>query len=103
MTLAGSRQALRTITATAAVLVSLVAPAALSAQSTARSVTGTIIIAHGADSTWNSHVFEVAKQVNTGGPVEVSFLMGQGAKAARFQDVVRKLESQGVSEIVLTL
>lgn len=85
----------------AVVLVSTLAAAPLSAQATARNVTGTIIIAHGADSTWNSHVFEVAKQVRTGGPVEVSFLMGPGAKAARFQDVVRKLESQGVSEIAV--
>src|SRR5687767_5591383 len=78
---------------------------ALGAQSvsaqTARNTVGTIIIAHGADSTWNSHVFEVAKQVRTGGPVEVSFLMGAGAKAARFQDAVRKLEAQGVREIAV--
>ena len=77
------------------------APAPLAAQATAKNAVGTIIIAHGADSTWNSHVFEVAKQVRTGGPVEVSFLMGPGAKEARFQDLVRKLEAQGVREIAV--
>lgn len=87
----------------AAALVLAGAPLAAqpSTQPAARGTTGTIIIAHGADSTWNSHVFEVARQVETGGPVEVSFLMGPGAKAARFQDVVRKLEAQGVSEIAV--
>ena len=73
----------------------LLAPAALSAQ------VGTVVVAHGGDSTWNAHVLEVAKQVNTGGPVEVSFLMGAGARSARFQDAVARLEKAGVSEIVV--
>lgn len=63
--------------------------------------TGTIIIAHGGDSTWNAGVREVAAQVQTGGPVEVSFLMGPGAVAARFQDAVAKLDAKGVSRIVI--
>ncbi len=91
----------RTIIALVAALAGAFAASSLAAQSSARNTTGTIIIAHGADSTWNSHVFEIARQVRTGGPVEVSFLMGPGAKAARFQDVVKKLESQGVSEIAV--
>jgi sirohydrochlorin cobaltochelatase len=62
---------------------------------------GTIVIAHGGDSIWNAHVREVAQQVKTGGPVEVSFLMGAGAKTARFQDAVARLEQQGVSQIVV--
>lgn len=73
----------------------LAIPAALSAQ------VGTVVVAHGGDSTWNAHVLDVAKQVNTGGPVEVSFLMGAGAKTARFQDAVARLEKAGVSEIVV--
>ena len=96
-----SRTLLRTTVAMAAVAAMWLAPADVLAQATARNAVGTIIIAHGADSTWNSHVFEVARQVRTGGPVEVSFLMGAGAKAARFQDVVRKLEGQGVREIAV--
>ena len=62
---------------------------------------GTIVIAHGGDSIWNAHVREVAQQVKTGGPVEVSFLMGAGARTARFQDAVARLEKQGVSQIVV--
>ena len=62
---------------------------------------GTIVVAHGGDSTWNAHVREVAGQVKTGGPVEVSFLMGAGAKTARFQDAVARLDAQGVSQIVV--
>ena len=62
---------------------------------------GTVIVAHGADSVWNAQVADVAKQVRTGGPVEVSYLMGGGASKARFQDAVRRLETQGISEIVV--
>ena len=62
---------------------------------------GTIVVAHGGDSVWNAQVRDVARQVKTGGPVEVSFLMGAGAKTARFQDAVARLEAQGVSQIVV--
>jgi sirohydrochlorin cobaltochelatase len=75
-----------------------VAPHAMHAQD--RSV-GTVIIAHGADAAWNAQVETVAAAARTGGPVAVSFLMGPGAKAARFQDVVRRLVDSGVSEIVV--
>ncbi|HRN52663.1 MAG TPA: CbiX/SirB N-terminal domain-containing protein, partial [Gemmatimonadaceae bacterium] len=71
----------------------------LSAQTPAS--TGTIIIAHGGDSSWNAGVREIAALVQTGGPVEVSFLMGQGAATARFQDAVAKLDAKGVSRIVV--
>ena len=62
---------------------------------------GTVVVAHGGDSIWNAHVREVAQQARTGGPIEVSFLMGAGAKTARFQDAVARLEAQGVSQIVV--
>jgi sirohydrochlorin ferrochelatase len=62
---------------------------------------GTIVIAHGADSLWNARVLDAAKAAQTGGPVEVSFLMGASAKATRLQDIVARLERQGISEIVL--
>lgn len=75
-------------------------PAAPAAAQSPRPV-GTIIIAHGGGPEWNEQVVEVAKGVRTGGPVEVSFLMGPGAKTTRFQDVVKKLEGQGVGEIVV--
>ncbi len=74
---------------------------AVGQQAGAQARVGTIIIAHGADSMWNAQVADVAKQVRTGGPVEVSYLMGAGASKARFQDAVKRLETQGVSEIVV--
>jgi sirohydrochlorin cobaltochelatase len=63
--------------------------------------TGTIIIAHGGDSLWNAGVHDVATRVRTGGPVEVSFLMGKGAPQARFQDAVARLEAKGATDIVV--
>ena len=88
----------------AATLAALV-PAALLAQSSgaapARLPVGAVIVAHGGDSVWNAHVLDVARQAKTGGPVEVSFLMGAGAKTARFQDAVARLEARGVSQIVV--
>lgn len=77
----------------------MLSAAETTAQSTGR--TGTIIIAHGGDSLWNAGVMQVAREVNTGGPVEVSLLMGPGAATSRFQDVVAKLERAGVSRIVV--
>lgn len=62
---------------------------------------GTIVVAHGGDSVWNSHVIEAARTARTGGPVEVSFLMGPAAKTTRFQDVVAKLEASGAREIAV--
>jgi sirohydrochlorin cobaltochelatase len=63
--------------------------------------TGTIIVAHGADSVWNAQVHEVARSVNTGGPVAVSFLMGPEAPRTRFHEVVATFERNGVREIVV--
>ncbi len=62
---------------------------------------GTVVIAHGGDSLWNSHVIDAARAARTGGPVEVSFLMGPAAAKARFQDAVAKLERAGVDSIVV--
>jgi len=66
-----------------------------------RGSVGTVIIAHGGDSSWNAGVAEIAAAVRTGGPVEVSFLMGSGAARARFQDAVAKLERAGATEVVI--
>ena len=62
---------------------------------------GTIIIAHGADEAWNAPVLEIASQVHTDGPVEVSFLMGEEAPAYRFQDAASRLVEQGADRIVV--
>lgn len=84
--------------ATAALLL-LAAATPLVAQPAGR--VGTILVAHGGDSTWNAGVLQAAREARTGGPVEVSFLMGAGARTARFQDAVAKLEAAGVAEIVV--
>lgn len=62
---------------------------------------GTIVVAHGGGPEWNAPVVEIAKTARTGGPVEVSFLMGAGAAMTRFQDIVGRMESAGVTEIVV--
>jgi sirohydrochlorin ferrochelatase len=62
---------------------------------------GTIVVAHGGSAEWNGHVRTVAKLVQTGGPVEVSFLMGPEAATTRFQDVAARLEKAGVDSIVV--
>lgn len=80
---------------------SLLALTALSLGAQTPVTTGTIVIAHGGDSTWNAGVRAIAAQAQTGGPVEVSFLMGPGAATARFQDAVAKLDAKGVSRIVI--
>ena len=71
------------------------------AQAQAPARVGTVIVAHGGDSLWNSRVLEVAKEAQTGGPVEVSFLMGPAAQATRFQDAVARLQAKSVTEIVV--
>lgn len=74
-------------------------PAAVLAQETDR--VGTILIAHGAGPEWNAQVEEVARLADTGGPLEVSYLMGQGAPSHRFQDAAQRLVEQGAREIVV--
>lgn len=62
---------------------------------------GTLIVAHGGDSAWNARVLDVARQAQTGGPIEVSFLMGPAAATSRFQDAVARLEAKEVAAIVV--
>ena len=62
---------------------------------------GTLIVAHGADSAWNAAVFDLAHSVKTGGPVDVSFLMGPAAGSHRFQDAVDTLAAAGAKTIVV--
>jgi sirohydrochlorin cobaltochelatase len=80
-------------------LILLVAPGAIDAQVGGR--VGTIVIAHGGDSLWNEGVRNAAREARTGGPVEVSFLMGPDASRTRFQDAVARLSSTGVELIVV--
>ena len=82
-----------------AVLAGAISPA-LPAQDAAP-VVGTILVAHGAGPGWNNLVYEMARGVRTGGPVEVSFLMGPAAPTTRFQDAVARVEGAGATEIVV--
>lgn len=75
-------------------------PATLHSQS-APAVVGTVLVAHGAGPDWNNLIYDLAREVRTGGPVEVSFLMGPAARTTRFQDAVAKLERAGAAEIVV--
>ena len=86
--------------ALAASLVATPLQAQRASTNTPRTV-GTILIAHGADSGWNAEVERIAHTANTGGPLEVSFLMGNAAREHRFQDAVSALADSGVSEIVV--
>lgn len=82
----------------------LVAPA--TAQSAAggagaQETVGTIVVAHGGSDEWNAPVLSIAEQAPTGGPVEVSFLMGDAAKDYRFQDAAARLVERGADRIVI--
>jgi sirohydrochlorin ferrochelatase len=88
----------RLAASTAMAVAAFAAPVAspLAAQSV-----GTIVVAHGGDSLWNATVRQSVAGAKTGGPLEVSFLMGPEAARTRFQDVVARMEQQGVSQIVV--
>lgn len=62
---------------------------------------GTLVIAHGGSDEWNAPVLEIAGLAPTGGPVEVSFLMGERAADYRFQDQVARLVEAGADRIVV--
>jgi sirohydrochlorin ferrochelatase len=68
---------------------------------TAHDPPAAIVVAHGAEADWNDRVREVAGLAQTGGPVEVAFLMGPEAEERPFQDVVAGLVEGGAAEIVV--
>lgn len=74
------------------------APAAVNAQA---DVPGTLVVAHGGGEDWNSRVETVVREVDTGGPVEISFLMGPAAAQTRFQDAAQRLVDAGATHIVV--
>jgi sirohydrochlorin ferrochelatase len=73
----------------------------VAAQTVGKGPVGTIVVAHGGSDEWNAPVLRIAEQASTGGPVEVSFLMGERASDYRFQDAAARLVEQGVSRIVV--
>jgi sirohydrochlorin ferrochelatase len=82
------------------VLLGVAAASRLDAQ-TARDWPAAIVVAHGAEAHWNERVRQIAGLAETGGPVEVAFLMGPEAEARPFQEVVAELVGRGASEIVV--
>ncbi|MBV6520385.1 MAG: hypothetical protein MNPFHGCM_00491 [Gemmatimonadaceae bacterium] len=91
------------LTAVACLLASR--PAVATAQSTSDSApsktTAAILVAHGGGDEWNAKVEALAAALRSERPVEVAYLMGDGARAHRFQDAVKRLEKQAVAEIVV--
>lgn len=90
---------IRIIRIAVACLAALTVPVAAASQQDGP--VGTIIVAHGGGPDWDAQVHRIAELTSTGGPVEVSFLMGTGAPQHRFQDAAERLEEAGVSRIVV--
>jgi sirohydrochlorin ferrochelatase len=84
-----------------ALIIGASASAGIPAHAQQTRTAGTVIVAHGGSAAWNQRVLDVARLVNTGGPVEVAFLMGPDAGQHRYQDAVARLAEHGVSEIVI--
>lgn len=95
-----AREARRRIAVAALVLLGFGGASRVDAQ-TARERPAAIVVAHGAEVEWNDRVREIAGLAETGGPVEVAFLMGPEAEARPFQEVVAGLVAGGASEIVV--
>lgn len=99
---------MRTLHLASGSLLFLSATASIGAQAPRAHVdasTGVLIIAHGANQTWNAPVDSLAAAIRRNGvvkgPVEVSFLMGQEAASRRFQDAVTKLKNGGANRVVV--
>jgi sirohydrochlorin cobaltochelatase len=84
----------------------LAMPAAMMAQPqsadapTARRV-GTLLVAHGGEPSWNAEVERIARTAQTGGPLELAYLMGPAAATHRFQDQVARLIDAGATDVVV--
>lgn len=79
----------------------LLSGAPLLAQSASGATTGVLVVAHGADETWNARVLDAATAARTPGPLEVSFLMGPAAERRPFQVAARRLVDAGAERIVV--
>ncbi len=95
-----AQEARRRIAVAALVLLGFGGASRVDAQ-TARERPAAIVVAHGAEVEWNDRVREIAGLAETGGPVEVAFLMGPEAEARPFQEVVAGLVAGGASEVVV--
>ncbi len=63
--------------------------------------TGLIVVAHGADSTWNAGVKRTVEQVRWDkGPVMTAWLMGDAAESESWDKAVTEMQQAGVEHIV---
>jgi sirohydrochlorin ferrochelatase len=84
-----------------AALVLLALPPVAAPAAAQDSSTGVLLVAHGAGPEWNVHVEAIARLVNTGGPLEVTYLMGPAASAHPFQAAAQRLVERGARQIVV--
>jgi sirohydrochlorin ferrochelatase len=83
-------------------LVRLAFAACLLPPTSAPAQTGLLVVAHGANPTWNAQVRETVRQVGwPHGPVATAFLMGDEAESAGWDQAVRELERAGSRSIVV--
>lgn len=99
MPLTTRRPRLRTL-AIAMLAAALMPSAPLHAQAPTRTI-GTLLIAHGGEPSWNAEVERIARTANTGGPLQLAYLMGPAAATHRFQDQVARLVAEGATDIVI--
>jgi sirohydrochlorin ferrochelatase len=99
MTLTARFPRLRALAVTT-VVAALLPSAASLAQAPARTV-GTLLLAHGGEPSWNAEIERIARTANTGGPLQLAYLMGPAAATHRFQDQVARLVADGATDIVV--
>jgi sirohydrochlorin ferrochelatase len=63
--------------------------------------TGLLVVAHGADSSWNQRVREVMAEVTWDGPMRVAFLMGPEAATASWDAAITGLLADGADSLVV--
>ena len=62
---------------------------------------GLLIVAHGADSAWNSRVTQTAAAVQWQGPVRTAFLMGPSSRTQGWNQAVDELVAAGARRIIV--
>lgn len=62
--------------------------------------TGLLVVAHGANATWNARVREVVAEVKWNGPIAMAFLMGPEADSSGWNAAVTRLVAAGAKEII---
>jgi sirohydrochlorin ferrochelatase len=98
---AGTPSRLRSLASTAALAIAATAGLAETSAAQSKPV-GLMVVAHGADSIWNSRVRQTVAQMKwTHGPVKVAYLMGSEAKTASWDSAATQLQREGVGSVVI--